>query len=336
MRRTITNSVSYAALGLLSTGLFSQFAFAQESQIQVDPSEQLIERLEKKEVPPALQYLMDEGVKLTFLGDAGGMKGYLGESPSGKVQTFYLAPDGNHVVAGTLFRRGGVNVTGVQITDLKGRFDEAREKVQEASEAIAGATPENPVVDMPVEGMEQVTSEDIASGKTAMITAEDYLSERDAVAFKADVEKAAWFSVGAPEAPVVYMVADPQCPFCHQAWNELRPMVMERSVTVRVILIAGLEGSEPLAISILSRSEPARAWFAGEGSTDNMPVAPAPDKNSKEYAEGQTFLNSNTEFMQKYELDATPFLFVIGKDGKLYESRGWPQDKDAFFSAVKG
>src|SRR3546814_6411767 len=63
------------------------------------------------------------------------MRGYLGESPTGRMQTFYVSPDGNHVVAGLLFRNGGVNVTGVQIGEMQSRF----EKAMEESAASTGA-----------------------------------------------------------------------------------------------------------------------------------------------------------------------------------------------------
>src|SRR3546814_2030494 len=56
------------------------------------------------------------------------MRGYLGESPTGRMQTFYVSPDGNHVVAGLMFRNGGVNVTGVQIGEIQSRFEQAMEE----------------------------------------------------------------------------------------------------------------------------------------------------------------------------------------------------------------
>src|SRR3546814_17821340 len=81
----------------------------------------------RDDLPPAVRYLKAQGVTLTFLGDEGGMRGYLGESPTGRLHTFYVSPDWNHVVPGQLFRNGGVNVTGIQIGERQIPFERARE-----------------------------------------------------------------------------------------------------------------------------------------------------------------------------------------------------------------
>lgn len=326
------------SVGLLVAllGSTSTVSYAQTAEIPTIPSEGVVQRLENNVVPPALKYLMDNGVKLTYLGDAGGLMGYLGESPSGTVQTFYLAPDGNHIIAGVLFKSGGVNVTGVQMYDMKNRFEAAKKMAEGVSEELSQMSPQSSIEPKITSGLTEVTPTQIQNGEAAIVTKDKYLSDKNLDDFKVDIDKVAWFSVGASDAPVLYMLADPNCPFCHNAWKELRPMIMAREISVRVILVAGLEGSEPEAISILSRDEPGRAWFAGEGSTDSMPVAPPPSSSSSKYQEAVKYLKTNTEFMDRYELDATPYFFTFDADGVLYESRGWPREKDVFFSILRG
>jgi protein-disulfide isomerase len=324
---------------ITSLGFIPSMVLAQTAEIPSMnnmPSESVLERFESGSIPPALQYLIDSGVSLTFLGDAGGILGYLGESPSGNVQTFYLTPDGKHVVAGVLFKQGGVNVSGIQINDMKNRFEQARKNAERASEDIKGINIDSNVAPRIPDTMTEVTPTDIKNGEAAIASKETYLSNRDIEEFKTDLDQAAWFSVGAGDAPVLYMLADPQCPFCHKAWQEIRPMIMSREISVRVILVAGLQGSEPRSISILSRDEPGRAWFAGEGSTKSMPIAPPPGSNSEEFQRGRGYLNTNMTFMEKHNLDATPFFFTFDKEGDLYESRGWPEDSDLFFSILRG
>ncbi|MFC6047044.1 hypothetical protein ACFPYM_04260, partial [Methylobacterium hispanicum] len=84
------------------------------------------------EMAPVLSWLQTQGVKLTYIGDEGGLKAYLGESANGKQQVFYVAPDGDHVVAGLMFKRDGMNVTGVQIGEMQQRFREAQQRYEEA------------------------------------------------------------------------------------------------------------------------------------------------------------------------------------------------------------
>ena len=76
---------------------------------------------------PILDYLESHGVNLTYLGDEGGLNGYLGESVNGQFQTFYVSPDGKHVISGIMNNMTGINVTGVQIGEMQKRFREAEE-----------------------------------------------------------------------------------------------------------------------------------------------------------------------------------------------------------------
>lgn len=76
-------------------------------------------------LPPILMWLQQQGSKLTLIGEESGLKGYLVESPTGKMQSVYVTPDGKHIVAGILFEQGGKNITGIQIGEMRKRFDDA-------------------------------------------------------------------------------------------------------------------------------------------------------------------------------------------------------------------
>ena len=325
---------SLAIAATVSVLMSSTSMTAQTIEIPSIPSDGVISRFDKGVIPPALQYLIENGVKLTYLGDSGGLEGFLGESSTGSIQTFYLTPDSNHVIAGVLFKKGGVNVTGIQINDMKNRYEEAKKRMDVVSEDLNNTTIETPIEPQITAEMREITPEEIQAGEAAVVTVDKFLSPRDLDKFNSDVDRLAWFSVGASDAPVVYFIADPQCPFCHRAWSQIRPMVMAREISVRVILIAGLEGSKEKAISILSRDEPGRAWFAGEGSTKGMPIAPAPASGTSKYNKASKFLDTNQSFSDVYGLDATPWLFAV-KGDQLYEMRGWGEDTDLFMSLVR-
>ena len=316
--------------------LLSTASFAQTVELSAVPSDNLISKLDKKALPNALEYLMESGVSLTYLGDAGGVAGYLGESPTGKIQTFYITPDGNHVIAGVLFRHGGVNVTGVQINDMRDRFENAKMRAESLSEEISVLEPSSVPAPVPsmLPSMEKVSNEEIQAGEVAEASIADYKSKRNVEQIKDQLDRLAWFSVGASNAPHIYMVVDPNCPHCHRAWTEIRPLVMSSDLSVRVIMIGALKGSRDKAISILSREEPGRAWFAGEGSTAQMPVAPAPSRSSKEYKSAVGFLKTNEKFVTDNVLESTPYIFAFDKNGELYESMGWPKDDKMFLSIL--
>ncbi len=325
------------AAGLsLAASLGATTLAAQE--IAITPSEDLFRKLQEQTegvAPPVIKFMQEQGTKFTYLGNAGGLDGYLGETPTGKLQTFYVTPDGQHVIAGILFRQGGINLTGVQMNDLRNRYEDARRKAAQARKEVENATPEDIVIPQATGALVEVPPEAVAAGEVKMATSDEFLSARDAKEMKAALDRTPWFQVGAPDVPVVYKVADPNCPFCHEAWKVLRPMVMKREIAVRVILIAGLKGSKAEAISILSREKPFQAWMAGEGSVGTTAVASPPAATSAEFRRGESFLNQNMQFISEAEVTSTPHFFYLDEEDQLYESEGMPRDFNAFLGALK-
>lgn len=177
-----------------------------------------------------------------------------------------------------------------------------------------------------------------APAPTAMTSpstaAEKYVSGFDRGAVERALREVPWFQVGVKEAPALYMVVDPQCPFCHAAWQRLQPYVYGKKLQLRIIMIAGLKGSMPQALSILSRQNPGEAWLTGEGSVDNFTVAPPPQPDSQEYQIAQKYLDMNAGFVRTFGITSTPTLMYLGKDERLYSSIGLPEDADVFMSAM--
>lgn len=158
---------------------------------------------------------------------------------------------------------------------------------------------------------------------------------KDIAQFMDAMKQTVFFTVGLGDRPAVWMLADPQCPFCHMAWGKLKPLVFDGKIQVRVIMIAGLKGSDPLARSILGRAEPSKAWLSGEGSIDNVPVKEGPAIGSADYERAGQFVRLNNGFATRYQIKSTPFLAYTTPDGKLYTSVGLPQDMDAFLAALR-
>jgi len=317
------------------------------------------------QLPNVLSWLQTQGVKLTFLGEEGGLRGYLGESANGKMQTFYVTPDGNHVVAGILFRSGGTNVTGVQIGEMRARFESAAKDIVSATvengpkpeapggapvDAAGPATPEKPVKpESPKESEAPAQKPDAqpqANGKAGIVVpppsgpvpgaegkaSDVWISKLDRAEFFKAVEAAPFFEVGAVSAkPVLWMVADPQCPYCHKTWDHIRSLVYAKKLRVRIILIAGLKGSEPKARELLSQPVPARMWLdTNAGRTLGEPKT---DQNSEQWRKAGEFLDRNMQVAQQFGIDRTPFLAYVGTDGNFYSSVGLPNDLDGFLAS---
>lgn len=338
----------------------------------------------ENKIPPIVSYLMSQGIKLTSLGDTGGIHGYLGEDSTGKMQTFYVTPDGNHVVAGILFGMAGKNITGIQIGEMRARFDAAARDLERATvdnnapketptfspsndpgtpEDNAMAPVEKPAItpmELPVTTVAPEKAElDAApsieapvehAGTTLPVStgitipeatgpiegasgnpSELWVSKMDKDGFLSEANALPYFEVGSLTAPAtLWMVADPQCPYCHKAWDHIRPSIYAKKLKVRIILIAGLPGSRPLAQDLLARPLPARAWLDSDAGRN---LTPATDPKSPEFAKAEGFLNQNIDFAVKFGFDRTPFLAYTADDGKFYSTLGLPSDLTSFLAA---
>lgn len=330
-----------------------------------------------EELPPVLLWLQRTGVKLTYIGDEGGLRGYLSEGANGKMQTVYATPDGKHVVAGLLIRRGGDNVTGVQIGEMRARFsaaegqfgtpagegatkkDEASKPEQTGRDAAAAPAPSAaapvtpqpaaPSKDVPASAAPPATpatsSTPAAQGQSSLALpaataaapdaignpSERWISKIDKEAFLKAASETRYFEVGSRSAPItVWEIGDPQCPYCHAAWDYLRPLVYDKKVKVRVVLIAALNGSEPLAREVLASAVPGRRWIDSDAGR-NLKVET--DPNSDVWKETEGFLESNMEFARQFGVDRTPFLGYVGFDGQFYSALGLPSDLSSFMDA---
>lgn len=351
-------------------------------------------------LPPVLAWLQQQGNKLTLIGEEAGLKGYLLESPTGKLQSVYVAPDGKHVILGLLYEQGGKNVTGVQLGEMRQRFDSAakalvaktestsaadaadamkqghletaqpedkaaapaaaspaEEKADVKADTAADATPAvdlAPVVDTADPPAEQTPDANAAipalaapsvaeaapvalPEATSPVAGADgnpsdvWASQIDKDQFLKAAEATPFFEVGSRLAPVtLWMVADPKCPYCHAAWDKLEPMVFDKKIKVRVIMINALEGSEPFAREILASPAPGRRWIESKAGTN---LEPKIDPNSKEWKDTEKFLAMNMDFATSFGINKTPFLAYVSPEGRFYSVLGLPSDLDSFLAA---
>lgn len=383
-------------------------------QISLDDKVSLPEALSKINIPrpafdlptfssvddnaPILNTLRSHGYQLTLLGEEGGVRGYL--AAFGKIkQPIYVTPDGKHFIMGSLFQRGGKNVSGVQIGEMRARFDAQSGTTDAAStaskiDAAPAASPDTKVAvkatdvpapapapqaatgldvtlppvpaepiakagqsEAPVAGGEPPVSSGIpeatapapvsnsapaptlpeaegpAQGADGNPSAFWY-SNIDKGAFLEAMRTATYFDVGSQSAPTtLYMVADPNCPFCHQTWDYVKSYVQSGSLKVRIIMIAFLPGSDEKAREIMLATRPGIAYLESDGGRN---VKFTHDANSEQWKAMAGHLTNNRNFATRFHISATPFLAYEDKDGTFYAVEGVPANRnfDAFFAAA--
>jgi hypothetical protein len=339
---------------------------------------------------PILTKLRAAGYQLTLLGEEGGVRGYFASFGNIK-QPIYVTPDGNHFIMGYLIQRGGKNVSGVQIGEMRARFDaeaptngskpvsEAASKIDASTAPATEAPVSSPAVEpaasqepsarvepstsdlklppapAPVREAPVSSGEDAAPHASALPGAQTvnlpeargpvegadgnpssrWYSNVDKAEFLKAMQTATYFDVGSLSASTtIYMVADPNCPYCHQTWDYLKSYVQSGTVRVRIVMIAFLTGSDEKAREIMMSPRPGLRYLESDGGRN---VRIESDTKSPEWQSMAGHLLNNINFAKRFGISATPFLAYTDADGQFYSSPGVPENGafDAFFAAAQ-
>lgn len=139
------------------------------------------------------------------------------------------------------------------------------------------------------------------------------------------MEKADWLLDGKKDAPrVIYVFADPFCPYCLQFWQQARPWVDAGKVQLRTLLVGVIKPESPAtAAAIMTTSDPAKTWHDYEQSGGKMaltvPSAVPPAQQKK--------LKTNQAIMDELGASATPALYYMNNENELQQVVGLP-DKE--------
>lgn len=302
------------------------------------------------QLPAFLVNMERGGTKLSDLGNDLGIQGFLAENPAGKMQPIYLRPDGS-VLVGILVDPNGNNVTENQLNRLRKRLDVLNHRFDETSRAARSAlgdtqqaaaaaddiarspipVPDGPAPASAAQNLESSTG----SLHAAQASATQYVSPFHWSEFQPDADATGYFDIGSPKARVVYFVADPQCPFCHKAWAQLRPLIEGGKIRVRVIIVDILPGSAPKAQMLLSNKDIDKAWLRGEGSVEGYPITQTVQPSAQAWAQAGRVLAFNDGFRARYVPGGTPFLAYQGRDGVFYSASGPASLQDFLKEAVQ-
>ena len=155
-------------------------------------------------------------------------------------------------------------------------------------------------------------------------------------------EGANWIEIGQKSAPLIYVVVDPMCHFCHDMWAAIQPHVSRGAVRVRLIPVAILDDpntpnvqpSHVAAIGLLAAKDGPSAWarhFAGE--------APAQPATTDEVVRASGRLTANNMLwvndLYANKIGGVPLILARTKDGKIGYSQGpEPSDIPAFIERI--
>lgn len=132
----------------------------------------------------------------------------------------------------------------------------------------------------------------------------------------------AWFSIGADNAPVVYMIADPACPYCARAIQTLQSQVSEGNMQIRILLAPFVsQRSAGMIAGILLSDNPASAYWdhslayaaRGASSLQMREFSELPDTHSAR-------IRDNYEIVVDNEIPGVPFFAWMTQSGPEFVS----------------
>lgn len=137
-----------------------------------------------------------------------------------------------------------------------------------------------------------------------------------------NLEKHRWIAAGdAKAARIVYVFADPYCPYCTQFWEQAQPWLKSGKVQLRVLLVGMLRpDSGQKAAAILMSKDPAKTLADYENSKGKLALQ-KPEKIDPVIGEA---LKDNLTLMDDLGGNATPSIYYLNAEGRLQQHQGMP------------
>lgn len=137
------------------------------------------------------------------------------------------------------------------------------------------------------------------------------------------MEKSQWLLEGDKAAPrVIYVFADPFCPYCKQFWQQAQPWVKAGKVQLRTLLVGVIKPeSNATAAAILAAKDPAKTWHDYESSGGKLTLNVA--KNPS--AEHLKTLKDHEAIMDALGANATPAIYYMNDENELQQVTGLPE-----------
>lgn len=136
------------------------------------------------------------------------------------------------------------------------------------------------------------------------------------------LEDARWVAEG-PKDPksVVYVMADPYCPYCHAFWLASQPY-LKAGLQVRWIWVSYLRPDGPAKVAaILDADDPGAAMARHEQMFNQGGI----DAASKPQPKTLAVVRANTALMQELGVSGTPAVFFKDDKGQVQVIQGMPK-----------
>lgn len=148
-------------------------------------------------------------------------------------------------------------------------------------------------------------------------------------ALLADIDQATWVTQGAGDR-VLYIFFDPNCPYCHQLYEKLSPLVESEQLQLRWIPVDLLTNTSlAKAATILQASDPLAAFVNNEQDYNMSDEGPGGGVSPAEHILDQTKLDlaGNLSLLQGQNIAAVPVVVLRASDGEGFMFQGVPPDK---------
>lgn len=158
-----------------------------------------------------------------------------------------------------------------------------------------------------------------------MLTAVAAHADARAEALLGQVSQATWIGEGSGPH-TLYVFFDPNCPYCHKLYEELRPHVKAGGLEVRWVPVGVLmRTSLGKAAAILEAPKPLAAFYRNEndwnfGDTPYGGIEPLHKPAKRTVAA----LDANAALLENVGIRGVPVTVFRGDDGKAYHFTGTP------------
>lgn len=134
-----------------------------------------------------------------------------------------------------------------------------------------------------------------------------------------------WIAAGSKDAPhIVYVFADPYCPYCTEFWEQAQPWLKSGKVQLRVLLVGMLRpDSGQKAAAIMMTDNPAKTLADYENSKGKLALQ-KPEKITPEVGEA---LKNNLTLMDDLGGNATPAIYYLNAEDRLQQHQGKPDEE---------
>ncbi|MCF6767246.1 thiol:disulfide interchange protein DsbG [Thiotrichales bacterium 19S11-10] len=156
---------------------------------------------------------------------------------------------------------------------------------------------------------------------------EQYIQPKTAVKAFKEAKDTHYLEQGNANAPhKAYVIADPNCHFCHKLYQSLLPEVQSGNLAIRWILIGAVKpDSAAKVMAIFDNSHPLKALENNEQQFNEETEEGGIKAQAEPSAKAKANLDKNMQFMMENKMYVTPIILYKTTNGLVKMDQGMPQ-----------